>query len=140
MADWFSAFLSSLHREHLKGLGFRKEGRTFSRDRGAYIERVNVQGSSWSNADEKRFYLNCGLEFKDLAPAVADWSYFVGAHEAARAQTLVPSAAPHWNCSRVSDLDALKKELAAVIVAASEALAQRCEEFRTRYLERSGRK
>ena len=47
---WLAQLLSELHRESLKPAGFRKEGNTFSRDRGSYTERFNFQGSSWSNS------------------------------------------------------------------------------------------
>lgn len=93
---WLTKLLSELHRESLKPAGFSKDGRTFSRDRGEYVERFNFQGSSWSSAAETLFYLNVGVEFTEFGPAEQDWMYFKRTHWAARVDELVPiKASPH---------------------------------------------
>lgn len=97
--EWFSGFLSLLHREHLKRAGFTKEGTTFSRDRGDYVERFHFQGSSASSETETRFYLNVGVEFAEFGPAERNWVYFKRTHWAARIGKLVPTNNhEHFSC------------------------------------------
>jgi hypothetical protein len=132
---WLAGFLSELHRDRLKALGFRKESNTFSRDRGEYVERFNFQGSMGSSAAETRFYLNVGIEFAEYGPAETNWVYFKRTHWAFRIDELNPEAPKDWRCSSETDITALKAEVATLIESASKSLASRKEEFRKSYLD-----
>lgn len=136
---WLAGLLSELHRETLKPAGFRKEGSTFYRDREGYVERYNFQGSSWSSADLTAFYLNVGVEFADHPAAESDWMYFRRAHWACRVDKLVRGAPKDWRCGVATDRTALKAQLAALVLAASEQVAARLPELRATYLERLAR-
>jgi hypothetical protein len=133
---WLSSLLSELHREALKTAGFRKEGNTFSRDRGAYTERFNFQGSSGSTSEETLFYLNVGVEFSAYESSYRDWIYMRNIHWACRVEELVPSSPERWSCRLDADRATLKLDLAEVIRRASEAIARRIDEFRAEYLDR----
>jgi Domain of unknown function (DUF4304) len=132
---WLAGFLSELHRDRLKTLGFGKERSTFSRDRGEYVERFNFQGSMGSSAAETRFYVNVGIEFVEYGPAETNWVYFKRTHWACRIDELEPEAPKDWRCSSETDTTALKAEVAALIESASKSLASRKEEFRKAYLD-----
>ncbi len=136
---WLSSLLSELHREALKPAGFRKVGSTFSRDRGAYTERFNFQGSSGSTSIETLFYLNVGVEFSAYESTWRDWIYLRDVHWATRVEELVPEAPARWHCPLDVDRAALKVELAEIIRRASEEVARRIDELRAEYLERVAR-
>lgn len=121
-------------------MGFRKEGNTFWRDRGGYIERFNFQGSSGSTWDETVFYLNAGVEFSDYEPATRNWVYFRNVHWADRIDELVPEAPPNWRCRPDTDRAALKRQLAELIQRASDEMACRNDELRAAYLARMARR
>jgi hypothetical protein len=131
---WLAELLSELHRESLKPAGFRKERSTFSRDRRAYTERFNFQGSSWSSWVETLFYLNVGVEFAEFGPADRDWVYFKRTHWACRIDELVPGAPDDWRCGEATDRAALKAQLAELVTRASEQIAARLPELRAAYL------
>lgn len=60
------SFFTELQKTHLKGLGYKKERRTFSRELPEYIERIQFQGSQWNSPGEPwRFYINVGVQFRD---------------------------------------------------------------------------
>jgi hypothetical protein len=134
---WLSTLLSELHRETLKSAGFRKEGNTFSRDRGAYTERFNFQGSSGSTSVETLFYINVGVEFTEYESSYHDWIYMRNVHWASRVEELVPDAPERWHCPSDMDRTTLKIELAEVMRRSSEEMARRINEFRDEYLARA---
>lgn len=85
MQDWAKQFISRLHRDSLRPLGFRKQRHTFSRERESHTERVQIQGSSWNDPDGLRwtFYLNAGLYFPELPEPIGNRG-FVHTHVYAR--------------------------------------------------------
>ena len=133
---WLAELLSELYRESLKSIGFRKEGSTFSRDYGAYTERFNFQGSSWSSWAETLFYLNVGVEFAEFGPAEQDWVYFKRTHWAARIDELLPGSPDDWRCGDTTDRAALKAQLVELVSRACEWIAARLPELRAAYLAR----
>jgi hypothetical protein len=139
VSDVLSTFFSQLHREHLKPRGFKKERYTFTRDAGAYVERLNFQRSAWSSAAEKRFYINVGIWFPEYAHDTSGSGYFSGNHWATRVESLVPEAPQHWDVHTATDPAALSAELARVIDAASRRLAARIGNCRDEYLQRRKR-
>jgi hypothetical protein len=144
MADlkkWLSSLLSELHAESLKPLGYRKEARTISRDCGPYWERFNFQGSSWNDATSGRFYINVGIEFKDLAPRER-WSYMPHTHWADRLETVVVSAPSQWVYDGHTDRPNTKAQLREHLIAAGPVLQGRASQLREEYLaklEKRGR-
>jgi hypothetical protein len=140
MKRWFESFLSELHAEHLKPLGFRKTGHTISRAMQGYHERFNFQGSSWNSSGVKwRFYLNCGVEFTDL-PSERQWSYFPHTHWAGRAEQLVPTAPLEWDYGPATDPMALKAQLHALVLDVSRQFGRRTASLRVSYLEKLERR
>jgi hypothetical protein len=137
---WLVRLLSELHRESLKPAGFGKEGSTFSRDRGEYVERFNFQGSSWSSAAETLFYLNVGVEFAEFGLAEQGWVYFKRTHWGCRVDELVPAAPDDWRCNATTDRAALRAQLAELVVRASGQIAARLPELRAAYLARVTRR
>ena len=135
MDDWIKTLLSELHVESLKHLGFRKKARTFSRDCGTYWERFNFQGSSWNSTGIKwRFYLNVGIEFKDIAPE-RYWSYFANTHWANRIDHLLPNAPKDWDYNQSTNKTKLKLEIIELIKEASVILATQHNNLRENYIE-----
>lgn len=134
---WLSTLLSELHREALKPAGFRKEGNRFSRDRGAYTERFQFQGSSGSTSQETTFYLNVGVEFSDRPSTYRDWIYLDHVHWATRIRGLIPESPESWRCRPETDRSALKLELAGLVGRASEKIERRIEKIRSEYLDRA---
>jgi hypothetical protein len=134
MKNWLNDVLAELHKENLKPLGFTKVRHTFSRDCGTYWERFNFQGSTWNGTGVKwRFYINVGIEFKDLNPN-PHWSYFSHTHWAARVDKLASSAPEEWDYDASTDREELKVQLAQLIVEASRTLRSRTERIRREYL------
>ena len=134
MKAWLPTLLSELQREHLKAAGFRKDGRTFSRDREAYWERFHFQGSSWNGAGVRwRFYVNAGIEFKDL-PERRFWSHFAHTHWAGSVEHLVPEAPAQWEYDESTDRTAVKAHLATILIAASRVLDRRADTLRAEYV------
>lgn len=133
-----SNLFTQLHREHLKRRGFKKVRFTFSRDASAYVERFNFQGSAWSSATEKRFYINIGIWFPEYGDDTSG-SLFPGNHWAARIERLVPEAPPHWDVHAGTDFAVLSAELARLIDAAGLELAARVGHCRDEYLQRQKR-
>lgn len=138
--DLLSTLFSHLHHEHLKPRRFKKERHTFMRDAGAYAERFNFQGSAWSSAAEKRFYINVGIWFPDYSDDTSSSGYFSGNHLAARIERLVPEAPPHWDVDAATDIAALSTALANLVDAASSKLASQIGDWRSEYLQRRKRR
>lgn len=140
MPDVLTEFVNRLHREHLKPLGFKKQNRTFERNTGTYDERFNVQGSNWSTAVEKRFYINVGLRFVAYQDDKSSVGYFAGInHWGTRIEWLVPGAPKQWDVNADTDLDALLSEVKPLIDAARVQLAERQSDFVREYQERKKR-
>src|SRR5688572_23714719 len=113
-----NAFLSALHRVHLRPGGYRKSGHTFSRDRGDFTERIQIQGSSWNDSSGPwRFYLNFGVTFHGAPRRLPDRD-FPQTHCWARISRIVPDAPPfHELCD---DAVARAVEVADIVRRASE--------------------
>jgi hypothetical protein len=140
VSDALSTLFTQLHREQLKPRGFKKERYTFTRDTGPYVERFNFQGSAWSSAAEKRFYINVGVWFPEYAEDTSGSGYFSGNHWATRVESFVPDAPPHWDVDATTDLAALSARLATLIERASSRLAERVGTCRDEYLHRRARR
>lgn len=56
----------------LRSLGFKKQGRTFRRERQAAVQVINVQSSAWNFADRASFTVNLGLYFPAVAQALGE--------------------------------------------------------------------
>ena len=136
MPDLIATLLTRLHREALKPHGYGKDRHTFVRRVGSYAERFNFQGSGWSSADEKRFYVNVGIAFPEYPDDLASSGYFTGNHWACRIDDLVEGAPKHWDVNAATGLQALSAELAATIERASASLASSADACRETYLER----
>jgi hypothetical protein len=115
-------------------------GSTFSRDRGAYTERFNFQGSGGSTSEQTLFYLNVGVELSGYESSPRDWIYLRHLHWATRVDELVPGTPERWECGSDADRETLRIELAGVIRRASEELTRRIDEIREEYLDRVARR
>lgn len=136
MKNWLDEFLSELHKEHLKKLGFKKVRRTFSRDMGGYWERFNFQGSScnYSDVEDWRFYINLGVEFKDLTPR-RNWSLFPPTHWSERIRQVVKSAPEYVVYNKTTNKEELAEKLEAYILEASRKMSEEIKGLRSYYLE-----
>ncbi len=135
MADTLKSLLNTLlsdvHRKHLKPIGFKKNERTFSRDKGSYWERFHFQASrrNYPGVEDWRFYINVGVEFKDLEPR-RWWSYVAHTHWAARLGTVVPGAPSHWTYNLSTDREAFSHEIATLVTEASVSVATSLDRVR----------
>jgi hypothetical protein len=135
MKDWLNKFLSEFHRLHLKRLGYKKTHHTFSRDMGEYWERIQFQGSDSNGLyPHWKFYVNVGIEFKDIAPR-RNWSGFAHTHWAKRIESLVPHAPAHWKYNQETQQEILTSELLSLFNLASERLAVESSTIKTFYLQ-----
>jgi hypothetical protein len=136
MKEWLSSWLSELHRVHLKPKGFKKSRRTFSRDKGTYWERFNFQGSSqnYAGVAHWRFYLNVGVEFKNLEPR-RYWSLFPHTHWSERADRLVANTPGHWEYNLSTDRATLAEDMVALMMSASHYVANRIDVIHKEYVE-----
>ena len=136
MKKWLDEFLNELHKNYLKELGFRKVRRTFSRDMGDYWERFNFQGSSWNSSDERdwRYYINLGVEFKDLKPQ-KNWTYFPHTHWADRIESVVKKASSVGEYNEKTNKAELAEKLKGFILEATEKISREISGLRRHYLE-----
>lgn len=136
LRGWLHSLLSTLHARRLKNQGFRKKGRTFSRDMGAYWERLNFQGSAqnYPSAAKWRFYVNVGVEFKDL-PKQLRWSLFPNTHWAKRINQIIREANDVWEYDLETDQDQLIQSLASVIDRAGAEVASQIDEIRRQSIQ-----
>lgn len=136
MNKWLNQFLTDFHKTHLKKFGFSKVRHTFSRDMGKYWERFNFQSEAWNSAGNKywKFYLNVGIEFKDLEPQ-KPWLYLSHTHWADRIKTVNPDAPYCWNYNLDTDREALMRELEAQILKASAKMANETAGLKRHYLK-----
>lgn len=135
MKEWLDQFLSDFHREYLKELGFKKARRTFSRDKDSYWERFNFQGSTSNYPDRAnwRFFLNVGIEFKDLEP-LRNWSGFPHTHWANRIESVVKNAPGIYHYNLSTNREVLMRELYSYIQRASEKIGRESASIRSHYL------
>ena len=133
--DWFPIFLSELHKTHLRPMGFKKVNRTFSRDMDSYWERFNFQGSSSNGINGWRFYLNVGVEFKDISPEIY-WSGFPNTHWTTRSESLVPGSPKEWRYDINTNKVTLAKKLIEVISVAGQVIANDINNIRKDYLRK----
>lgn len=123
-------FCSLLHRTQLKAKGFKKNGRIYLRDQGAYVEYFGIQGSSWNSGEEPwQFYINVMIKFKNTALAIggAEYKY----HAEGRLES-IHSQAPYAYDLHASNRDALTLPVAAYILAASDAIPPLLEPVKSR--------
>ena len=126
-----NTLLSDVHREHLKPV----DGRTFSRDKGNYFERFHFQGSTqnYAGVEDWRFYINVGVEFKDLEPR-RWWSLFPHTHWATRIDALVSGAPSHWTYNLGTDREEFINEIAMLVNSASASMARDIDRIRQQCL------
>jgi len=135
MKEWLNQFLSDFHHRYLKGLGYKKVSRTFSRDMGSYWERFNFQGSRSNDPDRDnwRFYLNVGVEFKDLESR-RYWSLFPHTHWSVRVESVVRNAPRQYEYNSHTNREVLMRELFFYLQSASEKIARESADIRSHYL------
>ena len=136
MADlkkWLSKPAFRATRGVLEAVWFPKEGRTVSRDCGSYWERINFQGSAWNDANSGRFYINVGIEFKDLAPRKL-WSLMPHTHWADRLERIVKEAPSQWGYDSQTDRAGMKTQMGRHLAAVGPLLQARAAEIREEYL------
>jgi hypothetical protein len=77
----------------MKPRGFTKKRHTFCRDRETYVERFQIQGSTWnsSTSSDWVFYLNAGLFWPDLPEPVENRGV-VGTHVYGRLHEFDPAS------------------------------------------------
>ncbi len=138
LKEWLPHFLSEFHQAQLKPLGFKKERRTFSRDMGSYWERFNFQGDEFNGIAGWKFFLNVGVEFKDLVPRVY-WSGFPHTHWTTRTETLVPGSPKEWEYGADAETFVLAYTLRQVMMRASQAIADDIDRIRERVLAETRR-
>jgi len=133
--EWLDQFLSEFHQSYLKELGYKKARRTFSRDMGSYWERFNFQGSTsnYPDRDIWRFYLNVGVEFKDLESR-RYWSLFPHTHWSARVDSVVRNAPSQYEYNSRTNREVLMRELLFYLQRASEKIARESADIRSHYL------
>ncbi len=140
MKRWVEDFFSEFHRHHLKPLGFKKVRHTFSRDLGDYVERFNFQGSAWNSSDEKDpwlFYINVGVEFRDLPPRTPCLD-FPKTHWWQRIEHIALNASDSYNLHFPIDSELAASELLPHIKSASENLSRHIPRVLNSYLENDG--
>jgi len=122
MEAFVKNFFSVLHRDHLKPRGYTKERFTFSRDAGEFVERVQFQGSQWNSAGEPwQFYINVGVQFKDLPPRSPDRD-FPRTHAWSRIENIVPGIPAKYQVSPTT-VAALASELNTLLAQASASVS-----------------
>jgi len=128
-----SKFFSDLHRSYLKGKGYRKQRHTFTRDHPGFTERVQFQGSAWNSSGSPwRFYINVGVQFRDLPPRLPDRD-LPGTHCWARIESLVPEAPSEFELT--SQQHQISADLVRLVEMASQRVAQQIDAVRERYEE-----
>ena len=132
---WLPTFLSEFHKTQLKPAGFKKIRHTFSRDMGLYWERFNFQGSDSNGINGWRFYLNVGVEFKEIPPEKY-WSGFPNTHWSTRSEFLVQNSPKEWMYGIYTDKENLSKKLSEVIHVASKVMANNLNKIRREYLNK----
>jgi Domain of unknown function (DUF4304) len=132
MSDSAEAFLTQLHRDQLKALGFGKKRHTFSRACDGYTERFQVQGSAWNDATHPwRFYVNVGVEFDDVHPR-SPARDFPGTHCWTRLEELVPRAPADFDLVLGQESE-LATDLIELLLDASGVLADQMPGIRAAY-------
>jgi len=136
MKKWLDEFLSDFHKIHLKNLGYKKKYHTFSIDRGTYWERYNFQGSAYNptEGNEGTFYLNVGVEFKDLEPRTS-WTWFGNTHSAWRLHCDATVPGGGWEYDEKLNKEELMHKLLDLIEETSQEIAEGIADIRSRYLE-----
>ncbi len=139
MKEWLDKFLSEFHKSRLKNLGYKKSRRTFSRDMGNYWERFNFQGSMSNGLNEDwRFYINIGIEFKELTPRKY-YSYFANTHWANRIESVVKTASGIWYYNSTTNQKDLMSQLVPLFDLVSKELSSESNLIRISYTEKKGK-
>ena len=124
MTELADRFFSELHRTHLKPAGFKKERRTFIRERPGFIERFQFQGSQWNDRNRPWvFYINAGVQFPDLPRMQPDMD-FPHTHANDRIERILPMQegfAGRWELSE-SNYEAMLARLPPLLEQASAVL------------------
>jgi len=131
MQDSIKLFFSELHKNHLKSRGYTKERHTFSRDMGKYTEKIQFQGCSWNDSKGPwGFYVNYGIQFHDLPPAVpVDFSR---THCSARLDSLIGNSPKHFHI-RENNSNELAQEISDCVDNLSKFIAERFDFIRESY-------
>jgi len=129
---WVKQFISELHAKGLKPRGFTKKRHTFSRAREEYVERFQVQGSSWNSGgnDPWIFYLNAGVFFPNL-PEPTQNRGFVGTHVYGRLREFDPTCLDACELN-MDGLDRTLEDVITSVERASSAIAANVERLHER--------
>ncbi len=135
MRDSAKEFFSHLHKTHLKPHGYTKLRHIFSRDMGSYTERVQFQGSNWSDPNcPLRFYINFGVEFHDLPPR-SPCKDLPGTHCWTRIRHIAQNAPSHFDLPD-NETSAFAAEIAAYLDYSSQQVAVKIPQIRKIYDEK----
>ncbi|WP_172205390.1 DUF4304 domain-containing protein [Niveibacterium sp. COAC-50] len=114
----------------MKAMGFKKQGRNFTRKSEGYTERVSVQGSSWNSGDEPwHFYINVAVAI-DGVP-LRETSKF---HADGRLERLAPSAPAAYDLT-AANLESLAIEISGYVMEACCRIPDALHDVRTRALQ-----
>jgi hypothetical protein len=121
--DFAKQFVSDLHRSTLKPRGFTKKNHTFTRQRDGYLERLQVQGSSWNSSTDQTwtFYLNAGVQFADLPEPTSNRG-FPGTHIYGRLSSFASECADTFDLT-VDNADRVRTEVVESIERVLNAIA-----------------
>lgn len=129
MKKWIPTFLSNFHKSVMKPLGYKKNDRTFSKDKGTYWERIWFQGGRWIPYS---FHINIGIEFKDVHDYDTKHNFILmpSTHWAKRIHELIPKAPSQWLFEEDRDQAQLSEQLTTLITQASELIETRIDSIR----------
>jgi len=102
---------------------------------GTYWEHFNFQASQWNGAPGVHwsFYLNVGVEFKDLERR-KNYVFLAQTHCAGRIEQIVLSAPHAWRYNAETNREALIRELLPLIESASQIMACNITHLRSQYV------
>lgn len=113
-------FFSELLKGHLKPEGFKKKGRTVTRDRGSFVECFQFRGSRWNDRSRPwKFSIEVGLQFPDL-PRMQPDKDFPHTHACDHIEKVI-SAPPDLELTK-DNYEVLLSEVADLVKLASGAL------------------
>jgi hypothetical protein len=123
------AFCSHLHSKYMKEMGFKKQGRNFSRKVEGYVECVSIQGSSWNSGDELwHFYVNVAVAI-DGIPMRENIKF----HADGRLEGLAPSAPPAYDLT-ATNLESLASEISGYVTEACGRIPNALHDVKCRAL------
>lgn len=124
MRETVQRFLSKLHKETMKPLGFKKQRFTFVRQLPERVEYINFQGSAWNQQKTWVFYINIAVEFSELASyREQSGAWFKRAHAWGRSDGIVPHTPKQFELDD-STYDVVFSSISTLIPKALEAIPE----------------